>query len=56
MHWDSTRELTRAPQVDAIYVATPHSLHAANMLACLAGGKAVLCEKPFTLNAGQAWR
>ena len=41
-------------EVDAIYVATPHSLHAANMLACLAGGKAVLCEKPFTLNAGQA--
>lgn len=47
-------ELTRAPQVDAIYVATPHSLHAANMRACLAGGTAVLCEKPFTLNAGQA--
>ncbi len=47
-------ELAREGRVDAIYVATPHSLHAANMLACLAAGTAVLCEKPFTLNAGQA--
>ena len=47
-------EIVHDREVDAIYVATPHSLHAANMLACLAGGKAVLCEKPFTLNAGQA--
>ena len=50
-HYD---ELAHDGRVDAIYVATPHSLHAANMLACLAGGTAVLCEKPFTLNAGQA--
>ncbi len=47
-------DLAREARVDAIYVATPHSLHAANMLACLAGGTAVLCEKPFTLNARQA--
>jgi predicted dehydrogenase len=41
-------------RVDAVYVATPHVLHCSNMLACLAGGKAVLCEKPFTINASQA--
>lgn len=42
------------PEVDAVYIATPHSLHYENMLACIEAGKAVLCEKPFTLNAAQA--
>jgi len=46
--------LASDPDVDAIYVATPHPLHHANALLCLRAGKAVLCEKPFTLNAGQA--
>jgi dihydrodiol dehydrogenase / D-xylose 1-dehydrogenase (NADP) len=41
------------PEVDAIYIATPHPLHHANALGCLAAGKAVLCEKPFTINARQ---
>jgi predicted dehydrogenase len=41
-------------RIDAVYIATPHTLHCSNMLACLAGGKAVLCEKPFTINASQA--
>ena len=40
--------------VDAIYVATPHSLHRENSMLCLRAGKAVLCEKPFTINAAQA--
>ena len=34
--------------VDAVYVATPHSLHRAHAEAALSGGKAVLCEKPLT--------
>ena len=42
------------PQVDAVYIATPHSLHRENSLLCLAAGKAVLCEKPFTINAAEA--
>lgn len=42
------------PEVDAIYIATPHPLHYANALGCLTAGKAVLCEKPFTMNARQA--
>jgi predicted dehydrogenase len=46
--------LARAADVDAVYVATPHTQHAGNMLACIEGGKAVLCEKPFTLNASGA--
>jgi len=48
--------LARDEAVDAVYVATPHGLHAEQMLACLAGGKAVLCEKSFTINAQQAAR
>lgn len=41
-------------EVDAIYVATPHPLHYEHCLLCLEHGKAVLCEKPFTVNAKQA--
>lgn len=37
--------------VDVVYIATPHSLHAANMQLCLNAGKHVLCEKALTLTA-----
>ena len=40
--------------VDAIYVATPHPMHRPNSILCLEAGKAVLCEKPFTVNAAEA--
>jgi predicted dehydrogenase len=49
-------ELASRNDVDAIYIATPHTLHGRQMLACIAAGKAVLCEKPFTINAQQAER
>src|SRR3954452_13910355 len=42
--------------VDAVYVATPHPLHAENALAAIAHGKHVLVEKPFTMDADQARR
>ena len=41
-------------EVDVVYVATPHALHKDNTILCLEAGKAVLCEKPFTINAAQA--
>ena len=47
-------ELASDPDVDAIYIATPHVLHRENTLACIAGGKAVLCEKPFAMNQREA--
>jgi predicted dehydrogenase len=50
----SYEALAHDPDVDAIYVATPHPMHYENALLCLRAGKAVLCEKPFTINAGQA--
>lgn len=41
-------------EVEAVYVAVPHPFHAENSLLCLEAGKAVLCEKPFAINASQA--
>ncbi len=50
---DSYEALAANPDVDVIYIATPHSLHYENVLLCLQHGKAVLCEKPFALNSRQ---
>jgi predicted dehydrogenase len=50
----SYEALVADPDVDAIYVATPHPMHAENALLAIAAGKHVLIEKPFTLNAGEA--
>jgi len=41
------------PEVDAVYVATPHTLHLQNAGDALRAGKAVLCEKPITVNAAE---
>jgi predicted dehydrogenase len=40
--------------LDAVYVATPHPMHAPNTILALQGGKPVLCEKPFAVNAGES--
>jgi predicted dehydrogenase len=49
----SYEALAQDPDVDVIYVATPHPMHRDNSLLCLQSGKAVLCEKPFTINAAE---
>jgi len=48
--------LVKDPDVDAIYIGSPHHMHCENTLLCLRAGKAVLCEKPFAINAREAKR
>lgn len=43
-------QLANDPNVDAIYIATPHVFHCEQTLMCLEAGKAVLCEKAFAMN------
>ncbi len=47
-------ELVNDPDVDVVYVATPHSYHHEHALLALRAGKSVLVEKAFTLTAGDA--
>ncbi|MDQ1541907.1 MAG: hypothetical protein QOH29_2633, partial [Actinomycetota bacterium] len=49
----SYEALARDPDVDAVYVATPHPMHRDNALLAIEAGKAVLVEKPFTINAAE---
>lgn len=46
----SWSELAADPDLDVVYVATPHAAHHAAALTCLRAGRAVLLEKPFTLD------
>jgi len=48
------RALVEDPDVDVVYVATPHALHREHVELALEAGKPVLCEKAFTLNAPDA--
>src|SRR5215467_8627874 len=44
------------PQVDAVFLATPHSLHVEQVIAVAAAGKPVWCEKPLALTRAEAVR
>ncbi|MBA2627782.1 MAG: Gfo/Idh/MocA family oxidoreductase [Gemmatimonadales bacterium] len=46
--------LAADPGIDVVYVSSPHPMHRDNAKLCLQSGKAVLCEKPFTINAADA--
>ena len=50
----SYEDLVADPEVDVIYIATPHPFHAEQALLALNAGKHVLVEKPFTLNQREA--
>jgi predicted dehydrogenase len=52
----SYAELVADPDVEIVYVATPHSLHLDNARLALGAGKHVLCEKPLTLSRDDAAR
>ncbi|MEN8226727.1 MAG: Gfo/Idh/MocA family oxidoreductase [Bacteroidota bacterium] len=47
-------ELAEDPDVDVVYIGTPHTLHLENSVMCMRGGKSVLCEKALTINAREA--
>jgi predicted dehydrogenase len=51
---DTYTALVEDPEVDAVYVGTPHPLHHEDALLALRAGKHVLVEKPFTMNAAEA--
>ncbi len=46
----SYEELYNSEDVDAVYIATTHNFHFEQAMECLQKGKAVLCEKPITVN------
>ena len=52
--YGSYEEFVKNPDIDIVYIATPHSHHYQNAMLCLEAGKNVLCEKAFTVNAAQA--
>lgn len=52
--YDNYESVYADPNVDVVYIGTPHSLHRPNCLAAIAAGKHVLCEKPFAINELEA--
>src|SRR3989475_8170948 len=51
--YETWRQLLSDTEIDAVYVATPVELHAAQTIAAAEAGKHVLCEKPLTLTVGE---
>ena len=48
--FDSLEDMASCKEIDAVYVASPNSLHASQSIQMLKGGKHVLCEKPIASN------
>ncbi len=51
--FDSVADLCASPEVDAVLVTTPNSLHLVDVLDAVDAGKPVLCEKPLGMNADE---
>ncbi|CAG8025648.1 unnamed protein product [Penicillium salamii] len=52
--YGSYQELYQDPDVDIVYIGTPHAFHYRDCMEAINAGKNVLCEKSFTINAKQA--
>lgn len=53
-YYGSYEEMVKDPNIQMIYIATPHAMHYENAKLCIEHGKNVLVEKAFTANAEQA--
>ncbi|RRO22847.1 Gfo/Idh/MocA family protein [Flavobacteriaceae bacterium 14752] len=51
--YGSYEELIQDPNIDVVYIATPHVFHKVNTISVLNSGKAVLCEKAFAMNQNE---
>ena len=51
--YGSYEALLEDPEIDVVYIGTPHTSHLGNATAALKAGKAVLCEKPLTINSAE---
>ncbi|MDQ3627378.1 MAG: Gfo/Idh/MocA family oxidoreductase [Actinomycetota bacterium] len=49
--YGSYEQLAADPELDVVYVATPHGRHVEDVMTCFEAGKSVLCEKALTLDA-----
>lgn len=49
--YGSYKEMVEDPNVDVVYIATPHAMHLEHSTLCMENGKAVLCEKAFGMNS-----
>ncbi len=54
--FDSLDAMLAGADIDAVVLATPHSIHAEQMIAAAAAGKHIFCEKPFTMTKAEAER
>lgn len=52
--YGSYEQMLQDPDVELVYIGTPHSHHYEHMMLCIEYGKPILCEKAFTMNADQA--
>ncbi len=52
-YYGSYEELVSDPDLDIVYIASPHSFHYEHTLLCLRHNKAVICEKAFALNSAE---
>jgi predicted dehydrogenase len=52
-YFGSYEELVSDPELEIVYIASPHSHHKEQTLLCIRNGKNVICEKAFALNAGE---
>ena len=52
--YDDYNKLAKDPDIDVIYIAVPHTEHKWTAKMCIRNNKAVLCEKPFTINSNDS--